>query len=120
MALVRKLRGRARRKQRIRKKLLGTAESPRFTVFRSAKHIYAQVIDDMSGATLASASTVDKSHKGNLQGNKSDSASKIGAAIAEKCKAKNIESVVFDRNGYQYHGRVKAVAEAAREGGLQF
>ncbi|OGQ83986.1 MAG: 50S ribosomal protein L18 [Deltaproteobacteria bacterium RIFOXYA12_FULL_58_15] len=111
--------GRARRKVRIRKKVNGTAVRPRLNVFRSAKHIYAQVIDDDSGKTLASASTVAKGVREGLSGKKTERASLVGAAIAERCKALGIETVVFDRNGYKYHGRVKAVAEAAREAGLK-
>lgn len=111
---------RERRKLRVRKKVQGSAEHPRLNVFRSAKHIYVQVIDDISGKTLASASTVAKDLRGSLSGKKAERAKAIGLAIAEACKAKEIERVVFDRNGYKYHGRVRAVAEGAREGGLQF
>jgi large subunit ribosomal protein L18 len=113
--------GRLRRKASIRKKVSGTAERPRLSVFRSAKHIYAQVIDDVARCTLATVSTLDEAIKGELAGlKKTDRAKKIGAAIAEKCKAKGIEKVVFDRNGYIYHGRVMALANAAREAGLKF
>ena len=113
--------GRERRKLRIRKKVNGTAERPRMTVFRSARHIYAQIIDDVSGQTLAHASTLSKDLKGTLdKDNKKDAAKKVGALIAKMCLEKKIEKVVFDRNGYLYHGRVKALAEAAREAGLQF
>jgi len=112
---------RARRKMSIRKKVNGTNERPRLSVFRSAKHIYAQVIDDVAHQTLATASTVDESLKTSLAGlKKSEKAKKIGAAIAERCKAKGIEAVVFDRNGFIYHGRVQALADAAREAGLKF
>jgi len=114
------LTGRERRHVRIRKKVLGTAERPRFNVFRSTKHIYAQVIDDIKGVTLAAASTIEKDIKSSLSGKKIEKAKAIGKAIAEVCKSKKIEAVVFDRGGYRYHGRVKAVAEAAREGGLKF
>ena len=110
--------GRLRRKIRIRKKIAGTAERPRLSVFRSSNHIYAQVIDDDSGRTVASASSAVvkvEGHKGNK-----GAAAAVGSLIAEQAKAAGIESVVFDRNGYQYHGRVKALAEAAREGGLTF
>ncbi len=120
MSIGRKLEGRERRKVRIRKKVLGTTERPRLNVFRSAKHIYAQVIDDLKGVTIASASTVDKDLRASLNGKKIEKAKSVGKAIAEACKSKNIEAVVFDRGGYRYHGRVKAVAEAAREGGLKF
>ena len=116
-----KLETRERRKLSIRKKVNGTAERPRLTVFRSAKHIYAQVIDDVAKKTLATASTLDEPIKGALTGlKKTERAKKVGAAIAEKCKAKGIEKVVFDRNGFIYHGRVSALADAAREAGLKF
>ena len=110
--------GRAKRKLRIRKKISGTAERPRLTVFRSGSHIYAQVIDDVTGTTLASASDLQKTVA--AEGNKTDRAKSVGAAVASACKAKGIEKVVFDRNGYLYHGRVKALADAAREAGLSF
>lgn len=115
-----KLSGRTRRKVRVRKSVFGTAERPRLSVYRSANHIYAQVINDESGTTLAAASSVSKDLRGSLTGKKSERAKAVGAALAEVCKAKNITQVAFDRNGYRYHGRVKAVAEGAREGGLQF
>src|SRR5262252_1338077 len=116
-----KIVGRERRKLRIRKKVSGTPERPRLTVFRSAKHIYAQVIDDTTGKTLAHASTLSKDLKGTLEeDNKVQAAKKVGALIAKICKSKKIDSVVFDRNGYMYHGRVSALAQAAREAGLQF
>ena len=110
--------GRAKRKLRIRKKISGTAERPRLTVFRSGNHIYAQVIDDVTGTTLASASDLQKTVA--AEGTKTDRAKSVGAAVAAACKAKGIEKVVFDRNGFIYHGRVKALAEAAREAGLNF
>jgi large subunit ribosomal protein L18 len=113
--------GRERRKLRIRKKMSGTVEKPRLTVFRSAKHIYAQVIDDISGKTVAHASTLSKDLKGSLdEGNKTEAAKKVGALVAKICLSKKISKVVFDRNGYLYHGRVSALANAAREGGLKF
>jgi large subunit ribosomal protein L18 len=116
-----KIVGRERRKLRIRKKVAGTAERPRLTVFRSAKHIYAQVIDDVSGSTLAHASTLSKDLRGTLeQDNKVAAAKKVGALVAKICKSKKIDRVVFDRNGYLYHGRVSALAQAAREAGLEF
>ena len=116
-----KIVGRERRKLRIRNKVNGTTERPRLTVFRSAKHIYAQVIDDTSGATLAHASTLSKDLKGTFEeDNKVGAAKKVGALIAQLCKSKKIEKVVFDRNGYAYHGRVSALAQAAREAGLDF
>jgi large subunit ribosomal protein L18 len=104
--------------KRIRRKLSGSAERPRLAVFRSVAHIYAQVIDDAKGVTLVSASTVDKAAKtngGNVAGAKT-----IGKLVAERAKEKGIKSVVFDRGGYQYHGRIKALADAAREAGLEF
>jgi large subunit ribosomal protein L18 len=113
--------GRERRKLRIRRKMQGTGEKPRLTVFRTAKHIYAQVIDDITGRTVAHASTLSKDLKGSLdEGNKTDAAKKVGALVAKICLSKKIERVVFDRNGYLYHGRVSALANAAREGGLKF
>ena len=104
--------------QRIRRKLRGTAERPRLAVFRSVAHIYAQVIDDAAGATLVSASSVDKGGKTN--GGNVAAASAIGKLVAERAKEKGIKRVVFDRGGYQYHGRVKALADAARTAGLEF
>ncbi|WP_437277606.1 50S ribosomal protein L18 [Sorangium sp. So ce375] len=116
-----KIVGRERRKLRIRKKVEGTPERPRLSVFRSSKHIYAQVIDDVSGNTLAHASTLSKDLKGSLdEDNKVEAAKKVGALIARICKEKQIDKVVFDRNGYLYHGRVSALAQAAREAGLDF
>jgi large subunit ribosomal protein L18 len=111
---------RLRRHYRVRKKVLGSADRPRLAVFRSNKHISAQVIDDRSGRTLASASTVEKSLRdAGGTGNKSAAAS-VGRLVAERAKAAGVTSVVFDRGGFQYHGRVAAVAEAAREAGLEF
>jgi large subunit ribosomal protein L18 len=110
---------RARRKLRIRKKISGSAARPRISVFRSAKHIYAQAIDDGQGTTLATASTLTEGLD-KLEGTKSDDAKAVGQAIAKALLAKGISEVVFDRNGYLYHGRVKALAEAAREAGLKF
>ena len=107
---------RQRRHNRIRSKITGTAERPRLVVFRSLNHIYAQVIDDTKGIILVSSSDL----KTKTKGKKTDKAKDIGMAIAESAKSKKIEKVVFDRNGYKYHGRVKALAEGAREGGLQF
>lgn len=109
---------RAHRHLRVRSKVSGTAECPRLNVFRSAKHIYAQVIDDVTGTTLCAASSMTKGFEGN--GGNVEGAKKVGAMIAELCKDKGIEEVVFDRGGYVYHGRVAAVAEGAREGGLKF
>ncbi|MCX6632374.1 MAG: 50S ribosomal protein L18 [Candidatus Solibacter sp.] len=104
--------------KRIRRKLSGTAARPRLAVFRSEAHIYAQVIDDVAGATVVSASTVDKA--GKAKGGNVAAAKAIGKLVAERAKEKGITSVVFDRGGYQYHGRVKALADAAREAGLEF
>ena len=102
---------------RIRKKVRGTAERPRLAIFRSLNHIYAQVIDDDNGVTLASASTTEKDLRGATGGNV-EAARRVGTAIAERLKERGITSVVFDRGGFRYHGRVKAVADAAREAGL--
>lgn len=113
------LTGRDRRKGRIRNKVSGTEARPRLTVFRSAQHIYAQVVDDTKGITLAAASSHKKSGDP-VAGNKTEVAKLIGAAVAKACAEKGIEKVVFDRNGYLYHGRVKALAEGAREAGLSF
>ena len=104
--------------KRIRRKLSGTAARPRLAVFRSVAHIYAQVIDDVAGATVVSASSVDKEAKTN--GGNVAAAKAIGKLVAERAKEKGIKSVVFDRGGYQYHGRVKALADAARAAGLEF
>ena len=109
---------RLKRHKRVRSKISGTAECPRLDVYRSAKNIYAQVIDDVAGVTLVSASTIEKDFT-EYGGNK-DAAKKVGMLVAERCKAKGIDAVVFDRGGYVYHGRVKELAEGAREGGLQF
>jgi len=117
--------GRERRKVRIRKKVTGTVERPRLTVFRTARHIYAQVIDDESGCTLAHVSTLSKDVRdANAQADKkvkkTDQATQVGALIAKMCLSKDIKQVVFDRNGYMYHGRVSALAAAARKDGLKF
>jgi len=109
---------RKKRHKRVRGKISGTPERPRLNVFRSEKHIYAQVIDDVAGVTLCCASSVEKAFAG-AGGNK-EAAKKVGSMIAERAKAKGLETVVFDRGGYIYHGRVKELAEAAREGGLKF
>ena len=109
---------RLQRHKRVRAKINGTAERPRLDVYRSAKNIYAQVIDDVAGVTLVSASTIEKDFA--VYGGNKDAAKKVGMLVAERCKAKGIENVVFDRGGYLYHGRVKELAEGAREGGLQF
>ena len=115
------LTSRQRRKFRIRNKISGTPERPRLSVFRSASHIYAQVIDDSKGTTLAAVSTLSGDLAGTLkEDNKTNAAKKVGALVAKVCLENKIEKVVFDRNGYLYHGRVKALAEAAREAGLKF
>ena len=103
---------------RIRAKISGTHDRPRLAVFRSANHIYAQLIDDVAGVTLAAASSLDKGFEGS--GGNKEGARKVGQMIAERAKAKKIEEVVFDRGGFIYHGRVKELAEGAREGGLKF
>ena len=109
---------RLKRHKRVRAHITGTAQRPRLDVFRSAKNIYAQVIDDVAGVTLASAASNEKDF--GIYGGNVEAAKKVGALIAERAKAKGIEEVVFDRGGYLYHGRVEALAEAAREGGLKF
>src|SRR5688500_9081699 len=115
-----KVAARIRRKVSIRKKLEGTADRPRLSVFRSAKHIYVQAVDDTTNTVLASASDLEEAVKANLTGKKKDKAKAVGQALAKKLIAKNITSCVFDRNGFIYHGRVSAVADGAREGGLKF
>ena len=112
---------RLRRKASIRKKMSGSAERPRLTVFRSSKHIYAQVVDDGAQKTLCAVSTLDEEVEKAGKGlKKAERAEKVGAAIAELCKQKGIAKVVFDRNGYIYHGRIRALADAARKAGLEF
>ena len=111
--------GREKRKKRIRKHVNGTAERPRLSVFRSGKHIYAQIVDDLGGNTLVAASTLHKDVRGEKR-TKVEDAKAVGKAIAEAAKQKGIAKVVFDRNGFLYHGRVKALADAAREAGLSF
>jgi len=115
---------RDRIKLRLRKRITGTAERPRLSVFRSLSHIYVQVIDDRSGATLVAASTVEPTMKASLDGGASGGnirgAAAVGKTVAERLKARGITKVVFDRNGFLYHGRIKAVADAAREAGLEF
>ena len=109
---------RLNRHRRVRGKVTGTAERPRLNVFRSAKNIYAQIIDDVAGVTLAAASTLDKEFTGN--GGNKEAAKQVGELIAKRAAAKGITEVVFDRGGYIFHGRVKELAEGAREGGLKF
>ena len=115
------LQQRMRRRHRVRKRLRGTAERPRLSVFRSHKHVYAQLIDDATGRTLAAASSVDQDLRGEIKygGNKA-AAERVGRAIAERAKAAGVERVAFDRGSFQYHGRVASLAEAARQAGLKF
>jgi large subunit ribosomal protein L18 len=114
-------RRRVRRKRGIRKKVNGTSDRPRFTVFRSHKNVYAQIIDDERGVTLVAASTMGRDLRDQVRyGGNVEAARIVGKALAEKAKARNIDHVRFDRNGYRYHGRVKGLAEAAREAGLRF
>ncbi len=111
-----------RRNRRVRKNITGTPERPRLTVFRSAEHIYAQIIDDTTARTIASASTTDREVKAKFAGGmtKSDKCKLVGQVLAERAKSAKVGTVAFDRNGFLYHGRIKALAEAAREGGLDF
>ena len=109
---------RIKRHKRVRAKIAGTSERPRLNVFRSETNIYAQIIDDTKGITLVAANSLEKDFE--CEGTKTDAAKKVGEVIAERAKAKGIDTVVFDRGGYVYHGRVQALAEGAREGGLQF
>ena len=109
---------RLKRHKRVRSKISGTPERPRLNVFRSGTNIYAQIIDDVAGATLVSASSLEKGFEG--RGNNCEAAAKVGEAIAQRAKDKGIDTVVFDRGGYLYHGRVKALAEGARKAGLEF
>jgi len=116
-----KLEKRLKRKKSIRKSLCGTTERPRLSIFRSASHMYAQIIDDTSGQTIVSASTLSKELKGKLKSTGNiDAAKKVGALLSKEAKKKKISDVSFDRNGFLYHGRVKALADAARDGGLKF
>lgn len=116
-----KNKSRIRRHLRVRRKITGTSERPRLNVYRSEKHIYAQLIDDVQGVTLASASTLDKELRDQVEnGGNIDAARKVGELIAKRGKDAGIANVVFDRGGYLYHGRVQALADAAREAGLEF
>lgn len=109
------------RHSRVRRKVVGTSEKPRLNVFKSLNHIYAQIIDDYAGKTLVSASTIDKELKGKIKtGGNIEAAKTVGELIAKRAAAKGIAKVVFDRGGYLYHGRIKALADAARQGGLEF
>lgn len=121
MGVKERVEGRAKRHRRIRRVVRGSGERPRLVVFRSVKHIYAQVVDDVAGRTLAHASSRDAALRGSMKGGGNIAAAKVvGTAIAEKAKSAGLETVVFDRGGYLYHGRVKALADAAREAGLKF
>ncbi len=112
---------REKRKARIRRKVSGTSDRPRLTVYKSLKHMYAQLVDDTSGKTLVSVGTTSKNLKDEVKDDdKTAAAKKVGAALAKAAKDKGIEAVVFDRNGFDYHGRIQAVAAAAREAGLKF
>jgi large subunit ribosomal protein L18 len=112
---------REKRKARIRRKVAGTPDRPRLTVYKSLKHMYAQLVDDVSGKTLVSVATTSKTLKNEVKDDdKTSAAKKVGAALAKAAKDKGIEAVVFDRNGFDYHGRIQAVAAAAREAGLKF
>src|SRR4030042_2934959 len=115
-----KLEKRSRIRLRIRKKINGTAEKPRLAVFRSNKQIYVQLVDDLKGVTLLSVSSKEKEIAGNTGIKKTEQAKLVGKSLANRCKEKGIENIVFDRSGYKYHGRVKSLAEAAREGGFKF
>lgn len=122
--IQKKVEGRLRRKRRIKFKIRGTASRPRLSVFRSSRHIYAQIIDDSMGATIIALSSKDKGFsdkfKGKSGGGNKEAAKLVGLEVAKKAKAAGIKKIVFDRGGYLYHGRVKALAEAVREGGLEF
>jgi large subunit ribosomal protein L18 len=121
MNTAEKARQLARRHQRVRQRVSGTPDRPRLNVFRSSAHIYAQIIDDIKGTTLASASSLDKSLRKTLKSTSSiDAAKAVGKLLAERAKTAQITSVVFDRGGRLYHGRIKALADASREGGLKF
>jgi large subunit ribosomal protein L18 len=119
--MAKKVSPREKRKNRIRLKISGTAERPRLTVYKSLKHMYAQLVDDTAGRTLVSMSTTAKALKGEVgDADKSEAAKKVGTALAKAAAAKGITHAVFDRNGFDYHGRIEAVAAAAREAGLKF
>jgi large subunit ribosomal protein L18 len=121
MAKESRLESRRRRHKRVRRKITGTQERPRLSVFRSLRHIYVQVIDDVNGRTLVSASTLDTQARDDIsQLDVHDQAKAVGRIVAERAKAQGIENVVFDRGGYPYHGRIQAVADGSREAGLVF
>jgi large subunit ribosomal protein L18 len=116
-----RLKKRFRRKQSIRKRLVGSTERPRLSIFRSTSHMYAQIVDDTTGNTIVSASTLSKELKGKIKSTGNiDAAKKVGELLSKVAKKNNISTVAFDRNGFLYHGRVKALADAARDGGLEF
>ena len=116
-----RLKKRFRRKQSIRKRLVGSTERPRLSIFRSTNHMYAQIVDDTTGNTIVSASTLSEELKGKIKSTGNvDAAKKVGELLSKVAKKNNIRTVAFDRNGFLYHGRVKALADAAREGGLEF
>ncbi len=121
MNTAEKVRQLEQRRRRVRQNILGTGERPRLNVFRSSAHIYAQIIDDIRGTTLAAASSLDKSLRTSLKSTSSIEAAKaVGKLLADRARAANVTAVVFDRGGRLYHGRIKALADASREGGLQF
>jgi large subunit ribosomal protein L18 len=115
-----KVEARKRRHRRVRKRVVGTKDRLRLSVFRSNSHLYAQIIDDLAGRTIAAASTLDPAIKPRVKGNTIEAAKLVGVALAERAKAANVTAVVFDRGGYLYHGKLKALADAAREAGLSF
>ncbi len=115
-----KVEARKRRHRRVRKRVVGTKDRLRLSVFRSNSHLYAQIIDDLAGRTIVAASTLDAAIKPRVKGNTIEAAKLVGAALAERAKAANVTAVVFDRGGYLYHGKLKALADAAREAGLNF
>ncbi len=119
--MAKKITPREKRKARIRRKVTGTSERPRLTVYKSLKHMYAQLVDDVAGKTLVSMSTTAKALKGEVgEDDKSEAAKKVGAALAKAAAEKGIKRAVFDRNGFDYHGRIEAVAAGARDAGLEF
>ncbi len=115
-----KVEARQRRHRRVRKRVIGTADRLRLSVFRSNRYLYCQIIDDVSGRTLVAASTLEPTLRKQAKSNSIEAAKALGAALAERAKAANVSAVVFDRGGYLYHGRLKALADAAREAGLKF
>jgi len=121
MAMTKRTAGRIRRKARVRRRISGEAERPRLSVFKSLKHIYAQIVDDTAGVTLASASSIEETLKGKLKEmDKKAVAKEVGKLVAERCKGRGVKKVIFDRGGCRYTGRVAALADGAREGGLEF